>query len=76
MNGSQPVDAQIIAEDLVKRFGNFTAVDRVNFRVGRGEILGFLGPNGAGKSTIIRMLCGLLRPSCGPGVGRRHRCGP
>ncbi len=65
MNGSQPVDAQIIAEDLVKRFGNFTAVDRVNFRVGRGEIMGFLGPNGAGKSTIIRILCGLLRPSAG-----------
>ena len=65
MNGSRPIDAQIVAEDLVKRFGNFTAVDRVNFRVGRGEIMGFLGPNGAGKSTIIRILCGLLRPSAG-----------
>jgi ABC-2 type transport system ATP-binding protein len=49
----------------VKRFGSSVAVDHVNFRVGRGEILGFLGPNGAGKSTIIRILCGLLRPSAG-----------
>jgi len=56
---------QIIVEDLVKRFGGFVAVDHVSFRVGRGEIMGFLGPNGAGKSTIIRILCGLLRPSGG-----------
>ena len=65
MNGSAAADAQIVAEDLVKRFGSFVAVDHVNFRVGRGEIMGFLGPNGAGKSTIIRILCGLLRPSAG-----------
>ena len=65
MNGSESLDAQIVAEDLVKRFGEFTAVDHVSFRVGRGEIMGFLGPNGAGKSTIIRILCGLLRPSAG-----------
>jgi len=65
MNGSQSAESQIIAEDLVKRFGSFVAVDHVSFRVGRGEILGFLGPNGAGKSTIIRILCGLLRPSGG-----------
>jgi ABC-2 type transport system ATP-binding protein len=51
--------------DLVRRFGSFTAVDRVTFTVGRGEIFGLLGPNGAGKSTIFRMLCGLLRPSGG-----------
>jgi len=56
---------QIVVEDLVKRFGNFVAVDRVSFRIGRGEVLGFLGPNGAGKSTIIRILCGLLRPNAG-----------
>jgi len=65
MSGSGPADAQIVTEGLVKRFDNFIAVDHVNFRVGRGEIMGFLGPNGAGKSTIIRILCGLLRPSAG-----------
>jgi ABC-2 type transport system ATP-binding protein len=58
-------DAQVVAEDLVKRFGQFVAVDHVSFRIARGEIMGFLGPNGAGKSTIIRILCGLLRPSTG-----------
>ena len=51
--------------DLVKRFGTFTAVDRVSFSVRRGEIMGFLGPNGAGKSTMIRIMCGLLRPTSG-----------
>jgi ABC-2 type transport system ATP-binding protein len=49
----------------VKRFGPFTAVDRISFSVRTGEIFGFLGPNGAGKSTTIRMLCGLLRSSSG-----------
>lgn len=53
------------AEGLVKRFGDFVAVDHISFRVRRGEIFGFLGPNGAGKSTAIRILCGLLRPSEG-----------
>ncbi len=52
-------------EDLVKTFDGFTAVDHVSLKVARGEIFGFLGPNGAGKSTIIRILCGLLRPSGG-----------
>src|SRR5712692_2418554 len=51
--------------DLVKRFGDFIAVDRVSLRVPRGEIFGFLGPNGAGKSTTIRILCGLLETSEG-----------
>lgn len=54
-------------ELLTRRFGTFTAVDGVTFRVKRGEIFGFLGPNGAGKSTTIRMLCGLLEPSSGSG---------
>ena len=58
-------EPQIVVEDLVKRFAAFTAVDHVSFRVARGEIMGFLGPNGAGKSTIIRILCGLLRPTSG-----------
>jgi ABC-2 type transport system ATP-binding protein len=55
----------IVVEDLVKRFGDFTAVDHISFQVERGSIIGFLGPNGAGKSTTIRMLCGLLQPSGG-----------
>ncbi len=56
---------RIVVEDLVKRFGPFVAVDHVNFRIARGEIVGFLGPNGAGKSTVIRILCGLLRATEG-----------
>lgn len=51
--------------DLVKRFGDFIAVDHVTLQVRRGEIFGFLGPNGAGKSTTIRILCGLLSPTSG-----------
>ncbi len=58
-------DNAIEVRDLTKRFGKFTAVDRVNFTVKRGEIFGFLGANGAGKSTTIRMLCGLLQPTSG-----------
>jgi len=54
-------------EDLAKTFGIFTAVDRINLSVKKGEIFGFLGPNGAGKSTTIRMLCGILTPSSGRG---------
>ncbi|MFA6467957.1 MAG: ABC transporter ATP-binding protein [Bacteroidota bacterium] len=50
----------IEVENLTKRFGDFTAVDHINFEVKQGEIFGFLGANGAGKSTTIRMLCGLL----------------
>jgi ABC-2 type transport system ATP-binding protein len=55
----------IEVKDLVRRFGDFIAVDHVNFQVAPGEIFGLLGPNGAGKSTTFRMLCGLLRPSGG-----------
>ena len=52
-------------ENLVKRFGDFVAVNQVSLDVSRGEIFGFLGPNGAGKSTVIRILCGLLAPTSG-----------
>jgi ABC-2 type transport system ATP-binding protein len=55
----------VFAEGLTRRFGDFVAVDRVDFSVEAGEIFGFLGSNGAGKSTTIRMLCGLLMPSEG-----------
>jgi ABC-2 type transport system ATP-binding protein len=57
----------IIAENLTKKFGHFTAVDRISFGVERGEIFGFLGANGAGKTTAMRMLCGLSIPSSGKG---------
>ncbi len=55
----------VVAWDLVKRFGAFTAVDHLSFEIRPGEIFGFLGPNGSGKSTTIRMLCGLLLPTEG-----------
>ncbi|MDO9087670.1 MAG: ABC transporter ATP-binding protein [Anaerolineaceae bacterium] len=51
--------------DLTRQFGSFTAVDKVNFYVPKGEIFGLLGPNGAGKTTTIRMLCGIIKPSSG-----------
>lgn len=55
----------IIVKDLTKRFGGFTAVDKITFDVEKGEIFGFLGANGAGKTTAMRMLCGLLLPTSG-----------
>jgi ribosome-dependent ATPase len=55
----------IIARDLTCRFGDFTAVDRVNFTIRRGEIFGFVGSNGSGKTTTMKMLTGLLPPSEG-----------
>jgi ABC-2 type transport system ATP-binding protein len=65
---TQTIGAQTTAIetfDLVRRFGDFTAVDRLNLRVHRGSFFGFLGPNGAGKSTTIKMLTGLLAPTTG-----------
>jgi len=58
----------VVIVDLVKRFGDFVAVDHINLETRTGEVFGFLGPNGAGKSTTIRMLCGLLRPTSGRAV--------
>ncbi len=65
----------IIVEKLTKRFGSFTAVDEVSFRVRSGEIFGFLGPNGSGKTTTIRMLLGLLRPTSGHALVLGHDIG-
>lgn len=53
------------ARDLTKRYGGLLAVDRVNFQVRRGEILGYLGPNGSGKSTTVNAVVGLIDPSAG-----------
>ena len=48
----------ITANELTKKFGDFTAVDKISFEVNKGEIFGFLGANGAGKATAMRVLCG------------------
>lgn len=61
-------DKVIEVSGLVKRFGDFTAVDNISFEVYRGEIFGFLGANGAGKTTAMRMLCGLSIPTEGRGT--------
>ena len=58
----------VSVQNLEKKFGAFTAVNRINFDVKKGEIFGFLGPNGAGKSTTIRMLCGIITPTFGTGM--------
>ncbi|MHB8347133.1 MAG: ABC transporter ATP-binding protein [Acidiferrobacterales bacterium] len=64
MNTAAEVPA-VLAEGLTKRFGDFTAVDHLDLRIEKGQVVGFIGPNGAGKSTTIRMLCGLLLPTAG-----------
>lgn len=58
-------DNAVQTDQLTKKFGDFTAVDQVDFYIPKGEIFGLLGPNGAGKTTTIRMLCGLLMPTEG-----------
>ena len=55
----------IVAENLVKRYGDFEAVKGVSFRVRRGEVYGFLGPNGAGKTTTLGMLTTVIKPTSG-----------
>lgn len=62
----------IIARELTKRFGDFTAVDHISFEVGQGEIFGFLGANGAGKTTAMRMLTGLSMPTSGSATVAGH----
>jgi len=61
-------DVVISVRELTKKFGNFTAVERISFDVYRGEIFGFIGANGAGKTTAMRMLCGLSYPTSGSGT--------
>jgi ABC-type multidrug transport system ATPase subunit len=60
MNDSVKNGAAIVADNLVRKFGQFVAVNGISFRVEKGEIFGFLGPNGSGKTTVIKMLTGLL----------------
>src|SRR3984957_8817573 len=60
-----PNDVMIYANDLSKSFGSFRALDKINFEVKRGEIVGFLGPNGAGKSTTMRILTCFISPTSG-----------
>lgn len=55
----------IEVSNLTKKFGDFTAVDNISFKIPKGSIFGFLGPNGSGKSTTIRILCGVLHPTTG-----------
>ena len=64
----EPDSLAIQTKDLTKRFGTFTAVDKVSFEVRRGEVFGLLGPNGAGKTTLVRMLTTLIAPSGGQAI--------
>jgi len=61
-------NSAVEVQDLVKRFGSFTAVNHISFHVESGRVFGFLGPNGAGKSTTIKILCGILTPTSGTGT--------
>jgi len=59
------MENMVVVDQIVKKFGSFTAVNNVSLTVKKGEIFGFLGANGAGKTTLIRVLCGLISPSSG-----------
>jgi len=59
------VSFAIVSKNLTKRFGNLTAVNKINLKIKRGELFGLLGPNGAGKTTFIHMLTTILRPTSG-----------
>jgi ABC-2 type transport system ATP-binding protein len=59
------MDHAIVTRKLSRKFGKINAIEDVNLKIPKGQVYGFLGPNGCGKSTLIRMLCGLLRPSAG-----------
>ena len=67
MDNESSTNAQneIVINNLVKNFGDITAVNGLNLSIRKGELFGFLGPNGAGKTTTISILCGLLAPSSG-----------
>jgi ABC-2 type transport system ATP-binding protein len=65
-------DVMIYANDLSKSFGSFRAVDKINFEVRRGEVVGFLGPNGAGKSTTMRILTCFIAPTAGTARIKGH----
>jgi ABC-2 type transport system ATP-binding protein len=65
MRGALGNRSAIMAEGLTKYYGNFLAVDHVNFNVNQGELFGFLGPNGAGKTTTVRILTGIINPEEG-----------
>ena len=65
VQGLKSSNPAIEVRDLVRRFGSFTAVDRITFNVAQGEVFGFLGPNGAGKTTTIKVLIGILPPTSG-----------
>lgn len=62
----------IQCDSLTKKFGGFTAVDRVSFTVGNGEVFGLLGPNGAGKTTTMRLLSTVLKPTSGTALVAGH----
>ena len=77
MENRNSINAQneIVISDLVKRFGDITAVNGLNLEIKKGELFGFLGPNGAGKTTTISILCGLLAPSRAPLITARMMSG-